>query len=81
MSGYISSEGYISSYPRLTYDPYNEGVSSEICAFMQPIKTENDYYDTVDHYCSLEPYVDKIYWKIDGTSDYEYPNNVVWERD
>lgn len=40
----------------------------------------NDYYDIVDDNCSLAPYVDKIYWKIDSASIYTYPNDIKWER-
>lgn len=35
------------------------------------------YYIPVDTRCTLEPYVDKIYWAIDGTINEPFPNNVT----
>ena len=76
MSGYISSQTYLSSPPFELSDGYLEGIS----AFVNPLKTSGDYYDVVDWECSLAPYVDKIYWKIDAGSSLQYPNNVMWDR-
>ncbi len=45
-----------------------------------PISSHGDTWQVVDNKCSLEPYVDKIYWTIDAESIYTYPNNVKWER-
>ena len=44
------------------------------------LSTHGDYYDVVDWNCTLAPYVDKIYWKIDAGSKYTFPDNVKWER-
>ena len=88
LCGYISSESYISSDPIIISDPYlpdaiaaGEPLSTcQTCAFVQPLQTSGDYYDIVDWECTLAPYVDKLYWRIDAGSQYEFPNNVNWER-
>ena len=49
-------------------------------ASLKPLSTSGDAYGVVDRNCSLEPYVDKIYWTIDAESIYTYPNNVQWNR-
>ena len=89
LSGYISSEAYSSSIPKVIPDPYLpdaavEGWPLSTCessGYIQPLQTSGDYYDVVDWACTLAPYVDKLYWKIDAGSQYEFPNNVHWERD
>ncbi len=74
---YIVADPYL---PDARYD--DEPLSTcYTSAFNSPLSTSNDYYDVVDKNCSLAPYVDKIYWKIDGASIYTFPNNVKWERD
>lgn len=87
---YISSESYLSAPYAALSDPYAPIASTssypeplstcELCIANQPLSTIDDYYDIVDWNCSLAPYVDKLYWKIDGVSQYEFPNNVMWER-
>jgi hypothetical protein len=71
-SSYISSEEY--------YGPIYETISGLDGAEQKikplPLSTSGDYYDVIDNYCTLAPYVDRIYWKIDGASEYEFPNNV-----
>ena len=71
-SSYISSEAY--------YGPnYESSIGQdgeEWRVKPAPLSTSGDYYDVVDNYCTLAPYVDRIYWKIDGASEYEYPYNV-----
>ena len=39
------------------------------------ISTDNDrtYYDVVDNYCTLAPYVDRLIWEIDGDANIEFP--------
>ena len=57
-------------------DPYAVEASAigaplSICEFgiaHKQLSTIGDFYDIVDNDCSLEPYVDKLYWKIDGMS-------------
>lgn len=60
--------------------PYMQSVDNE-----QLVKHEDftlygeissGYYVPVDTRCSLEPYVDKIYWAIDGSIEEPFPNNV-----
>ena len=88
LSGYISSDVYLCSAPIVIPDPYlpfaeGEGEPLSTCqssAFVNPLQTSVDYYDHVDWDCTLAPYVDKLYWKIDIDSPYEYPNNVSWDR-
>ena len=85
---YISSDAYIRNEPRVYDDPYapmakDKGWPLSTCqssAFVDPLQTSGDYYDVVDWNCTLAPYVDKLYWKIDAGSQYEFPNNVSWER-
>ena len=88
VSGYISSQSYITPDPSIKYDPYaydlsNYGFPLSTCetSYMnQPLSTINDAYRNVSKNCSLEPYVDKIYWTIDADSIYTYPNNIRWDR-
>lgn len=72
LSGYISSDWY--SEPNYTS---SIGIDGEVYKMaLEPLQTSGDYYDVVDNYCTLAPYVDRIFWKIDGASEYEYPHNV-----
>lgn len=88
LCGYISSEAYINSSPTIVSDPYlpdaiiaGEPLSTcQTSSFNKPLQTCGDYYDNVDWECSLAPYVDKLYWKIEAGNKYEFPNNVSWER-
>lgn len=79
----MSSEMTMLSDPYISADPA-AGYPLSICeygaAYTKPLSTYDDYYDKVDWQCSLEPYVDKLYWRIDGLSPYKFPNNVIWER-
>ena len=88
--GYISSQSYVSSQMTTLSDPYisadvADGYPLSGCeygaTYDKPLSTINDYYDKVDWQCSLEPYVDKLYWRIDGLSPYSFPNNVIVERE
>lgn len=90
MSGYLSSAEYIKLLSSsILSDPYaydlsNYGFPLSTCEYgsshLQPLSTVGDSYGIVDMNCSLEPYVDKIYWKIDADSVQVFPNNVSWER-
>ena len=88
VSGYISSKAYIKPFPTALSDPYAYDLSNynyplstcELCTMSQPLKTTGDVYGIVDQNCSLEPYVDKIYWTINADSVYSFPNNVIWNR-
>lgn len=90
LCGYISSESYTMPPQFVIADPYLADTSAGIyddplsmcysSAYNQPMEGNNDYYDIVDDNCSLAPYVDKIYWKIDSASIYTYPNDIKWER-
>lgn len=79
LSGYISSEQYVNVGPSTIYDPGDP--DTPISTFVEPLSTINDYYDKVNNKCTFEPYVDRMYWKIDPTSIYRFPNNVVAYRD
>lgn len=50
---YISSERYVSADT-----PKGPALS-----------TQGDFYQSVDNWCTLAPYVDRIYWKIDESRD------------
>lgn len=77
ISGYISSESYGDPALSVTLDPYAPisgdfpGMSAYMCEhgeYTQPVSCFNSTIASVDMNCSLEPYVDKLYWKIDGVS-------------
>lgn len=88
LCGYISSESYANLGLCAYQDPYwpmaqKEGWPLSTCeasAYGRPLSGANDYYDHVDWNCTLAPYVDKLYWTISPGVEYEFPNNVVWER-
>ena len=76
ISGYISSEAYISTHlPKLIPDPYSE-TSSMLSLYNEPLKTSGDYYEKTTSHCSLYPYKDPIRWAINPFSREEFPNNV-----
>ena len=80
ISGYISSEAYISTHlPKLVPDPYND--ESMLSLYNRPIITSGDYYERVNSECSLYPYKDPIYWRINPLSPNEFPDNVEVARD
>lgn len=72
-SSYISSGWYGGPVYQSAVGPEGEEISAVL---PQPVATSADWYDVVDNYCTLAPYVDRIFWKIDGASPYEYPYNV-----
>lgn len=81
--GYISSESYLSFPPRIDVLPHEATELSQeytVSSYHTPLSGINNYYDIVDWECSLAPYVDKMYWTIDGGSQYTYPNNIYWEH-
>lgn len=76
----------------LDFGFYTIPKANEIYSYMQSVDNEqltkhedfilngeisNGYYVPVDSRCTLEPYVDKIYWAIDGTLPDPFPGNVV----
>jgi hypothetical protein len=82
--GYISSENYILPSPDVSTIHHLSGEPPElyeISTFNTPISCENNYYDIVDWDCSLAPYVDRMYWVIDGGILCAFPDNVQWMRD
>jgi len=60
-------------------------VDSEILQKHEHIDLSGELPDgsieTVDNACTLAPYVDKIYWKIDETNMSAFPYNVRWYND
>ena len=76
VSGYLSSEEYLSGGPDVTHDGYNAPISS----FNEPVSCINDYSDKITWNCTLAPYVDKLYWRIDTSSHYTYPDDMHWEH-
>lgn len=74
LCGYISSEQYIKPSSLCINDPYmpdaiSHGEPLSTCQseyYKSSLSSVNDYYDVVDWDCSLQPYVDKLYWTIDG---------------
>ena len=82
--GYISSESYILPSPDVSTIHHLSDEPPElyeISTFNAPISCENNYYDIVDWDCSLAPYVDRMYWVIDGGILCAFPYNVQWMRD
>ena len=68
ISGYISSETYISSHlPKLMPDPYAEEYSL-LSVYDEPVKTSGDYYEKTTNRCSLHPYKDPLRWVINPFS-------------
>ena len=64
---------------------YMMSVDSEILQKHKHIDLSGELPDgsiaNVDNKCTLAPYVDKIYWKIDETSMSAFPYNVKWYND
>ena len=80
ISGYISSEAYISSHlPKLVPDPYSDGQMLSV--YNRPVITSGDYSEKVTSECSLYPYKDPIFWRINPLSPNEFPDNVEVARD
>jgi len=72
-AAYISSEGYLSNYAVREVET-EEGLSSvSVLTSLTPV---GDYYEPVDNWCTLAPYVDRIRWRIDETSTRPFPENV-----
>lgn len=79
--GYISSEAYLSDHlPHTKLDPYSE-TSSFLSVYDEPLKTSGDYYAKVNSQCSLYPYKDPLYWRINPLSPDDFPDNVEIVRD
>ena len=71
---YISSKNYVSGYVDREIET-ETGEISTVCV-LTSITPENDYYQPVDNWCTLAPYVDRIKWKIDESSTSPFPDNV-----
>lgn len=67
---YISSESYGYQTKQISDD---EGNVFETSA---RISSDGDFYEPVDEYCSLAPYVDRIKWAIDTSSQNPFPYNI-----
>ena len=67
---YVSSESYVAEYKEVVDD---EGGFHTVSAALSGV---GDAYEKVDEECSLAPYVDRIRWTIDATSDRPFPGNV-----
>lgn len=76
ISGYISSEAYLSAHlPKLVPSPHDEpGIMLSV--YDQPLQTSGDYCEKITTQCSLQPYKDAIRWRIDPFSTREFPYNV-----
>ena len=68
--GYISSESYISSYD---YYIDEDGNEQSALTAVTPVDMKYDFVDTTE---TIAPYKDRLYWKIDGASAKEFPDNV-----
>ena len=67
------------------YDLCSYGFPLSTCEYgsattIPPLSSAGDVYGDVDMNCSLEPYVDKIYWTIDADAVQVFPNNIRWDR-
>ena len=71
---YISSENYVSGYAEREIETEPGEIST--VRVLTSVTPENDYYQPVDNWCTLAPYVDRIKWKIDESSTAPFPDNV-----
>lgn len=72
-AAYISSDGYLSNYA-VREVKTEEGLSTvSVLTSLTPV---GDYYEPVDNWCTLAPYVDRLRWKIDEMSTRPFPDNV-----
>lgn len=77
VSGYLSSDSY--GTPQLSV--YADAAGNDVSSYPHPVSTHGDHTGQVSRYCTFEPYVDRLYWKIDLDSKLPFPNNVVLVRD
>lgn len=71
---YISSDHYLSNYAEEEIEtPKGELSSVSVLTSLTPV---DDFYEPVDTWCTLAPYVDRVRWKIDQSSPYPFPENV-----
>ena len=73
-AAYISSGSYLSNYEEREIETETGEISS--VSVLTSLTTVDDYYEPVDNWCTLAPYVDRIRWCIDETSIYPFPDNV-----
>lgn len=70
---YISSEAYVPEYAEREVDGEH---GPETVSVLTSLATSGDYYEPVDNWCTLAPYVDRIRWRIDEASIMPFPYNV-----
>lgn len=68
--GYISSSSYTPLYKDVVDE---DGNKTQVLCALQP---DNMHYDKVDTYETIAPYVNRLIWKIDDVSQYEFADNV-----
>lgn len=73
-AAYISSEGYIPEYD--VHEIETETGELSTVSVLTSLTPVNDWYEPVDNWCTLAPYVDRIRWRIDETSTRPFPENV-----
>ena len=71
---YISSDSYLSNYAEKEVETETGELSA--VSVLTSLTTVDDFYEPVDTWCTLAPYVDRIRWKIDQSSPYPFPENV-----
>jgi len=67
---YISSSSYTPLYKDVVDE---DGNKTQVLCALQP---DNMHYDKVDTYETIAPYVNRLIWKIDDVSQYEFADNV-----
>lgn len=74
-AAYISSESYLSNYEEREIEVEPGQSLSSVCV-LTSLTPVGDHYDSVDNWCTLAPYVDRIRWRIDEASTRPFPDNV-----
>ena len=76
IEGYIESvdNGLVVQHEHFSPPAY---MSSDVYIRTEDgVQTSGDHYAPVDEYCTLDPYVDRIRWRIDDASTSPFPDNV-----